>query len=198
MTIHMDEIAAVNRLSAAPWPAYVECRGVVFGLPRKCASNTMKLALEQLGAWRYLVPAEVRVWRGSYVAVVRHPISRLQGVWRHAIVRNRGQYIKLPANMSWEDFVDHVCNTNDEASNYHYRSYSDELIAITGRTPGEVLRCEDLQAGFDALCGALGWAHVRLKRLNATTGPAAPVTEAMRTRLAVRYFRDFANFDYTP
>jgi hypothetical protein len=157
----------------------------------------MKLAIEQIADTSgYMTTPEMRIWQGTYIAVVREPISRLQAVWRHAVVRNKGQYIKLPADMTWEAFVDHVCATPDVASNYHFRSYSDELIDMTGRMPERTLRCESLQRDFDSLCVDRGWKRVELGRLNATEGPPAEVSEAMALRLRHRYSRDLASFGY--
>lgn len=205
----------VRELSKAPWPAYARVtiadEPFVFMLPRKCASNTIKDALARMpgcsfqAARDYLTARQLAESTAPRIAVVREPVSRLVSCWRHGVVRNRAAYLRVPgvtADMGWEAFAEFVCSTSDDspACNYHFRSYSLELLVPRARGGGSwpdvVLRCERLEEDWEALTASMGWPEVPLRRLNDTSGPAVVVSDALRQRLNRRYALDAQNFGY--
>jgi hypothetical protein len=202
--------AELQRLSRAPYPAYAKAYvsglNYIFMLPRKCASNSIKAALEIMTGETfdnrrdYLTRGEVVKSELMRIAVVRHPVDRLISCWRHSIWKNAARFMtdapKMRDQMPWEEFVEIVLDTPDEASNRHFRSYSDELML--DRPPDRVLHVEDLDAEWAALSLERGWTLVPLGHYNFTNRdqPEADVTQDQLDHLALRYMADSANFDY--
>lgn len=200
----------VRRMARAPWPAYalvaIEGMAFYFMLPRKCASNTMKVALNALDetfprrANSYVTADAVE--RHDYtprVAVVRHPITRFISCWRHFCFKVGASLMKMPGlydRMSWDEFFEACMSVPDEEANYHYRSM--HLEVVLGRMPDHILTCEMLEADWAVLSAEYRWPSVKLGRLNASTAELPRITKAQRDKLTHRYREDFRLFHYSP
>ncbi len=195
---------------ASPYPAYVECRGVVLMLPLKCASGSLKSAVaRQLGLddapgcgrnLRWFSSIDLASRDMLRVGVVRDPVARVVSCWRDKVA---GRFVGwllpygLTARTTWDEFVDVVCRTPDAKADGHWRDMSHTLV-LGGRQPDVLLRVERLSADWAALESRLGWQVLGVPVINATgtwSPAAAPVvTDAQRSRLRQRYVGDYGLF----
>ena len=199
------EFELVNELSRSPWPTYlgveIEKKPFIFMLPRKCASNSVKEALLQMGAVghkHFTREQMLNMVMVPKIATVRHPVDRLVSSWKHGTQRDQGYYMLngLYAWMPWDEFLDLVCTTwNDAVANYHFRSYSLELLDL-GFAPSHIVRLETLEADWAQLTRKFDWPKAKFRQLNATKKTEVTVTKDQLKRLAIRYEADAFNFCY--
>ncbi len=201
----------LNRLSQAPWPAYVlvwmkpRQEPILFMFPRKCASNSIKKVLERVSTFsptnHWHTPKEVMQLDRSIprIAFVREPLDRLKSAWRHAVVKHEAQFLHMNGiqkGTTWKEFVHVVCNTADAYTNYHMKSQTLELVTMVGgRMPDEILYIENLTREWYELCVKYKWEWFPLGRLNPSDDTLETlVIPAMKRQVYERYIEDYRNF----
>lgn len=210
MNYREGELKLVEELSRMPFPNYlgvkIDAKDFVFMLPRKCASNSIKEALIQMGdrcsfpeVFHNFTMEELRNYPLiPRIAFVRHPVDRLISAYRHGVLRDQGFYRLegLYPYMPWTEFVDNVCGKwNDPCANYHFVQYSHELIDF-GQFPNYVVKIERLEDDWNTIARAFDWPKVTMRTLNRTKDVDIDVTQEQLERLEIRYRADATNFGY--
>jgi hypothetical protein len=151
---------------------------------------------------------------------VRHPIDRLHSCYRNRIRETpnrtdhfyrdgvfRGflQYPDMYAGMPFHRFAEIVADTPDTHSDEHFRSQHTFFPARQGSLTADFIgRFERLSEDFQALqtmapqLRSLDLPHRMATRSDPTDVPWQNLPRSLRTRLLLRYERDFEVFEYPP
>lgn len=158
---------------------------------------------------RHLPPSEMRrvVGDAPVFAFVRHPLARLHSAWMDKIVeaeregaRNILRCHGMHFGMSFEAFVERVCELPDSAIDRHLRSQAWFLADEQGLVPTFVGRMERFAEDWAALreripaLGDIG--HVN--RAAFGMKHSEHYTPRMLDLALQRYAEDFRLFGYTP
>lgn len=181
----------------------------------KVANTSIKLALQQAlgisGDPNYLTTFETcdkymarELSNYCKIAFVRHPVNRLRSCYMDKVINKdfpAFDRIGIPHGISFEQFVDRVCDIPDADANQHFRAQVEDLTIDGQLVPNFVGKVEEIDEDWGhvrKICDLNGLHNVlSLSHANSTRSDfdiPAPVLD----KIYVRYAQDFEVFDYAP
>ena len=184
--------------------------GLIFMCIPKAANTSIKMALQQaLGlrgdphrVFETCDKLEAKVFDGEKIAFTRNPVDRLRSCYIDKVCRapfpafiRRG----IPHGASFDEFIDHVCETPDQDADQHFRAQSYDLMIDDTMVPTFVGSVENIDvewATVQEMCEKRGLHGVpSLPHANRTDADFH-IPDNTLARIRQRYAEDFKAFGY--
>jgi hypothetical protein len=199
---------------AKPWVYFREIN-IAFAFMPKVANTSMKVAFAKMLGIPYSedgkgIHSEPRLvgtrWEAvkdincPKIAFTRYPIDRLISCYRDKIVdkKCKNPYYRrnFSPDVSFQEFVEFVCNTPDEESDHHFASQTYLLGGIEAIEQCQIYRYENIDVHWIAMreTNYNLWRNGLprfLDKLNSyQRGSDCSIDDAMASSIAKRYFND--------